>query len=78
MNIHNTIFAGTQEKSFLGSKYRLKLAVKKKNGNNITKIVINKWIKRERERKREKMAKTVCWSNVRENERSGLTGEGFK
>lgn len=41
MNIHNTIFAGTQEKSFLGSKYRLKLAVKK-NGNNITKIVINK------------------------------------
>lgn len=33
---------------------------------------------RERERKREKMDKTVCWSNVRENERSGLTGEGFK
>lgn len=54
MNIHNTIFAGTQEKSFLGSKYRLKLAVKKKNDNNITKIVINKWIKGEREREREK------------------------
>lgn len=32
MNIHNTIFAATLGKSFLGSKYRLKLTVKKGGG----------------------------------------------
>lgn len=32
MNIHNNIFDATLGKSFLGSKYRLKLMVKKGGG----------------------------------------------